>query len=234
MSGAGDDASAMAGVSALLLFVASQNQPRQIGDRMRALLSHLPTKSLCGKTLPYPAQSDPVTASDFSRCGIYGSNTPVVGGALGTLLENILDPFCDKQAVFLNKECIPECFLTPHTLSLSLAKSLSTSIPLFLAPEPTSTSAGPPLLVLAESEDLVEPLQTWLAEEASSGTGRRVGPTRVAVLPPADRNAARERTVLQSVHWLAEGSAPQPNLRVRFVAIVSSHLKTICKIIWSQ
>ena len=79
-------------------------------------------------------------------------------------------------------------------------------------------SAGLPLHILAESEDLVEPLRTWLAEETSAGTGRRVGLTRVAVLPPADENLARERAILHSIYWLAEGSAPQPNLRVRFVA----------------
>lgn len=119
-----DDSAAMAGVTALLLFVASQDQPRHIGDRLRALLSHLPA----------------------------------------------------------------------------------------------SSPQGPPLLVLVESEELVEPLKTWLAEETSAGTGQRIGRTKVAVLPPPDRSfegqsTAKRRVLLQSVHWLADRTPPQPNLR---------------------
>jgi len=77
--------------------------------------------------------------------------------------------------------------------------------------------AGPPLLVLVESEELVEPLRTWLAEETSAGMGRRVGHTKVAALPLANQTPARRRALLQSVRWLAEGTAPQSNLRVRYL-----------------
>ena len=43
----------MAGVSALLLFVASQDQPRHIGERMHALLSHLPANASHGEAPPH-------------------------------------------------------------------------------------------------------------------------------------------------------------------------------------
>ncbi len=74
---------------------------------------------------------------------------------------------------------------------------------------------GPPLLVVVESEELAEPLRTWLTEETSISAGKRVGSTQVAVLPAQDMGQeARRQALLQGVRWLAENSAPQPHLRV--------------------